>query len=423
LGGGTLPRVLQKILPDAQIDAVEVDPAVVRVAYKYFDFKPGPQTRVFEEDGRVFAKRMGRRETRYDLVMLDAFDHEYIPEHLLTREFLLEIKGLLTEHGVLAANTFASSRLYDFESATYFSVFGDFYRLKRPPVISPRRRAAGSRGAWAQCGQRRGAVAALRCGQGMALPLFAVESGWPKGTRLPHRPVFAVEFAQWIVSDPDPHDRPDILAFRPARACRPAQRVQGSPRCRPTRRPRAPHHRRSRAGSAHRGGAACSSCALATAFATETEPAVRAALAASLGTVLAESADGASVRMPRGRVLHRRDPRRRRAAAPRMPIGAAPRWRSSATKISGRPALTAESRKRGTTRPNGCTPRRACASSRTGEEQGSWRALARQRLDAMAERAATRNPPTRFSRAGSAGDEAGPIVSRDGRHRPALAKS
>ena len=79
----------------------------------------------------MFVKRMGKQKTRYDLVMLDAFDHEYIPEHLLTREFLQEIKGVLAEGGVLAANTFASSRLYDFESATYYSVFGDFYRLKR----------------------------------------------------------------------------------------------------------------------------------------------------------------------------------------------------------------------------------------------------------------------------------------------------
>jgi spermidine synthase len=32
--------------------------------------------------------------------------------------------------GVLAANTFSSSRLYDNESVTYRSVFGDFYNLK-----------------------------------------------------------------------------------------------------------------------------------------------------------------------------------------------------------------------------------------------------------------------------------------------------
>ena len=72
-----------------------------------------------------------RAGTKYDVVMLDAFDHEYIPEHLLTREFLTEVKSLLSPQGVLVANTFSSSRLYDHESTTYADVFGTFYNLKR----------------------------------------------------------------------------------------------------------------------------------------------------------------------------------------------------------------------------------------------------------------------------------------------------
>jgi len=131
LGGGTLVDALQRTLPDAAIDAVELDPAVVRVAKAYFDFQPGPRTHVHEEDGRVFVKRALRAGRRYDLVLLDAYDHEYIPEHMLTREFLEEVKGILAPHGVVAANTFSGSRLYDHESATYAAVFGRFFNLKR----------------------------------------------------------------------------------------------------------------------------------------------------------------------------------------------------------------------------------------------------------------------------------------------------
>jgi spermidine synthase len=130
LGGGTLPRALARTLPEASIDAVEIDPAVVRVARQYFSFVPGPRTSVFEEDGRVYVRRAMRAGKSYDLIMLDAYDHEYIPEHLLTREFLLEVKSLLKPGGVIAANTFSSSRLYDSESVTYRAVFGEFYNLK-----------------------------------------------------------------------------------------------------------------------------------------------------------------------------------------------------------------------------------------------------------------------------------------------------
>ncbi len=86
--------------------------------------------KVFEVDGRVYVKRALREGVKYDAILLDAFDHEYIPEHLLTQEFLTEVKSLLTPTGVLVGNTFSSSKLYDHESTTYASVFGKFFNLK-----------------------------------------------------------------------------------------------------------------------------------------------------------------------------------------------------------------------------------------------------------------------------------------------------
>jgi len=130
LGGGTLAMTLREILPETQIDTVEIDPAVVKVARKYFNFKTDAKMAVFEEDGRVFVKKQMKTGVKYDLIMLDAFDDDYIPEHLLTKEFLTEVKSLLTPQGVLAANTFSSSRLYPYESVTYAAVFGPFYNLK-----------------------------------------------------------------------------------------------------------------------------------------------------------------------------------------------------------------------------------------------------------------------------------------------------
>ena len=60
LGGATIPSALQALVPGAQLDVVELDGAVDRVARNYFGFKPGPMTKVSIEDGRVFVKRAGR---------------------------------------------------------------------------------------------------------------------------------------------------------------------------------------------------------------------------------------------------------------------------------------------------------------------------------------------------------------------------
>ena len=132
LGGGTIASTLMELYPDLKMDLVEVDEAVVKVAQQFFNFYPNAMTNVVIVDGRVFVRRALRIDRRYDLIILDAYNGDYIPEHLMTKEFLSDVKALLTPNGILVANTFASSRLYDHESTTYGKVFGQFMNLKMP---------------------------------------------------------------------------------------------------------------------------------------------------------------------------------------------------------------------------------------------------------------------------------------------------
>lgn len=156
LGGGVVPTVLQRLLPEAKIDIVEIDPAVIRVASSHFNFRAGPRTRVHEVDGRVFVKRQLAAGHKYDLVLLDAYDNEYIPEHLLTVEFLREVRGLLSPTGAVVSNTWSSSGLYDHESVTYEAAFGAFLNFKSrnriivagPAAGAPRDQIDAAAAAW-----------------------------------------------------------------------------------------------------------------------------------------------------------------------------------------------------------------------------------------------------------------------------------
>jgi spermidine synthase len=129
LGGGTIANALRAAVPGLSLDLVELDPAVIRVARAHFGFEPSNFASVEAEDGRVFVKRAGREGRRYDLILLDAFDHQYVPEHMMTREYFAEVKALLTETGVFVANTFSGSNLYHAESATFAAALGPFYNL------------------------------------------------------------------------------------------------------------------------------------------------------------------------------------------------------------------------------------------------------------------------------------------------------
>jgi len=132
LGGGSLPSALTTLFPEAQIDVIEIDQAVVNVAKEFFDFEETDQVSVIVNDARVYVKRAALLEKKYDLVILDAFTGDYIPEHLLTLEFLQEVRSIMAPDGVLVANTFSTSRFYDHESETYQRAFGEFFNFKLP---------------------------------------------------------------------------------------------------------------------------------------------------------------------------------------------------------------------------------------------------------------------------------------------------
>ncbi|HEX5100076.1 MAG TPA: fused MFS/spermidine synthase [Polyangiaceae bacterium] len=97
LGTGALASALETAGLD--VDVVELDPAVVRFATKHFGFVPRRPVEV--EDARTF---LNRTQKRYDAIIHDTFTGGTTPEHLLSREVIERIHGLLTPRGILVLN-------------------------------------------------------------------------------------------------------------------------------------------------------------------------------------------------------------------------------------------------------------------------------------------------------------------------------
>lgn len=101
LGGANFSRAVARVLPDASIVSVEIDPVVAEIARKYFLYRESPRVRTAVEDGRVF---LSERDDTYDLIVLDAYNSTGVPFHLMTREFFELVRKRLTADGVFAAN-------------------------------------------------------------------------------------------------------------------------------------------------------------------------------------------------------------------------------------------------------------------------------------------------------------------------------
>jgi len=124
LGGGYIPLVFRKHLPQISLQTVEVDPHVDKLARQYFGFIVPAGQSLTIDDGRQFLKRS---KDRYDQIWLDAFNSDYIPAHMTTKEFLSLVKSRLSEEGIVIQNVFCGNKLYDAQIATFRSVFAKVF--------------------------------------------------------------------------------------------------------------------------------------------------------------------------------------------------------------------------------------------------------------------------------------------------------
>lgn len=125
LGGGTMPAFLHHHFPGATIDAVEIDPEVLQVARRFFEFREDERLRAHIDDGRRFVERTPHR---YDLIFLDAYGPDSVPRHLATREFLALARERLAPGGVVVAN------LWDEDANALYRPMVRAYQVQFPQV-------------------------------------------------------------------------------------------------------------------------------------------------------------------------------------------------------------------------------------------------------------------------------------------------
>jgi spermidine synthase len=89
--------------PAMDIDLVDIDEAVLRVAETDFHMEKSPQIRPIAADGRTFVR--SAPAGHYDAIILDAFTiGGRIPFHLITKEFFALCRDRLAAGGVLVMN-------------------------------------------------------------------------------------------------------------------------------------------------------------------------------------------------------------------------------------------------------------------------------------------------------------------------------
>jgi predicted membrane-bound spermidine synthase len=131
LAAGTMSSQYSEVYGPIPIDGVEIDPKIVEVGRDLFAMNQ-PNLAAFVADGRYFLHQSDRT---YSVIGIDAYRLPYIPPHLATVEFFLEVREHLTDDGVIAVNvgrTGGDRRLVEAIVATLLRVFPSAHVIDVP---------------------------------------------------------------------------------------------------------------------------------------------------------------------------------------------------------------------------------------------------------------------------------------------------
>lgn len=118
-GLGSIPFILEKNFgKQLRYTGVELDPEVIRLAKSFSLPRLSSTVQLIENDALAFAAK--ERETLYDLICMDVFVDDSVPEAFQERPFLQHLEAMLHPEGVLLFNRLSRNEMEELDSHRYF---------------------------------------------------------------------------------------------------------------------------------------------------------------------------------------------------------------------------------------------------------------------------------------------------------------
>ncbi len=132
--GYSFPKDYLAKYREAEIEVVEIDPQMTKIARDFFRLKENSRLRITHQDGRVFLNQA--ESNQYDAVLMDAFGSLFsVPFQLTTLEAVQHINRVMKDDGVVIFNLGGAikgdaARFLQAELNTYRQVFPKVYLFK-----------------------------------------------------------------------------------------------------------------------------------------------------------------------------------------------------------------------------------------------------------------------------------------------------
>ncbi len=108
LGGGSVIQLLkEKYTLNIPITAVEIDPIVIQLGYKYFNLAGYTDLTIVNEDAFSFVRK---NVLEYDLIIIDLYINDEVPSEFHSKEFVFSLYNISHNNTVVLFNKMLGSK-------------------------------------------------------------------------------------------------------------------------------------------------------------------------------------------------------------------------------------------------------------------------------------------------------------------------
>ena len=104
VGGGSLIKLLNQSYPQAKIVGVEIDPIMINLGKQYLGLDTAKNLEIIINDAYNYLQSAIRHKLTYDLIFIDMYLGDKIPDRCQSEEFLQNLKKIMAKNGIVFFN-------------------------------------------------------------------------------------------------------------------------------------------------------------------------------------------------------------------------------------------------------------------------------------------------------------------------------
>ena len=106
--GSVIKILVNEIGFEGKITGVEIDPATIELANKYFGLSTIKNLEIIVDDAQLFVEKTSKK---YDFIIVDIFQDKVMPDFLFEKKFTTNLLKILNNDGLILFNTIAENMI------------------------------------------------------------------------------------------------------------------------------------------------------------------------------------------------------------------------------------------------------------------------------------------------------------------------